>query len=59
MAPISLETTEDKFLITVDKKSVTAVFVMQLVERLRMEYLAEKSNFKGDIKELGEVIKTD
>ena len=57
MEAISLETTDDKFLITVDKNSFKPEFVMQLVERLRIEQLAEKTNFVADIEQLGEEIK--
>ena len=57
MEAISLETTDDKFLLTVDKNSFKPEFVMQLVERLRIEQLAEKTNFDADIEQFGEEIK--
>lgn len=59
MEAISLETTEDKVLITVDKSSISPDFVIRLVEQLRMEYLAQKVNFSGDIEKVGENIKSD
>ena len=57
MEAISLETKEDKFLITLDKKSFSQEFVMQIVDRLRMENLAEKVDFGNDIEDMGEEIK--
>jgi hypothetical protein len=59
MEAISLETTDKKFLITVDKTSLRPEFVMQLIERLRIEQLAEKADFKNDIELLGEDVKSN
>lgn len=59
MEAISLETTDDQFLIRVDKNSLKPEFVMRLIERLRMEQLAEKVNFNSDIEQLGEDIKAE
>lgn len=59
MEAISLETKDDKFLITLDKNSFSQEFVMQVVDRLRMENLAEKVAFADDIENLGEEIKTE
>ena len=59
MDAISLETKDDKFLITVDKNSFNQEFVMQLIDRLRMEYLAEKVNVSSDIESLGDEIKAE
>jgi hypothetical protein len=59
MEAIILETKDDKFLITLDKNSFSQEFVMQIVDRLRMENLAEKVAFADDIENLGEEIKAD
>jgi len=59
MEAISLETQDDKFLITVDKNSFNKEFVIQLIDRLQMEYLAEKVDFSDDIENLGEDIKAE
>lgn len=59
MEAISLETTKDKVLITVDKSSISTDFVIRLVEQLRMEYLAQKVNFNEDLEKVAEDIKSD
>lgn len=59
MEAIHLETTDDKFLITVDKNLFDQEFVMRLVERLHLEYLAEKINFNNDMEKFGEDIKSE
>lgn len=59
MEAITLETKDEKFLITVDKNSFNQEFVMQLIDRLRTEYLAEKVDFAGDIETVGEEIKAE
>ncbi len=41
MKAITLETKDEKFLITVYKNSFDHEFIMQLIDRLRTEYLAE------------------
>lgn len=58
MNAISLETTNDKFLISVDKTTLDEKFVVELIEHLRMEQLAQKINFSEDIEVLGEEIKS-
>lgn len=59
MEAISLETTDDQFLIRVDKNSLKPEFVMHLIERLRVEQLAEKVNFNSNIEQLAEDIKAE
>jgi hypothetical protein len=59
MEAISLETTDEKFLITIDKGSLDAEFVRRLIERLRIEYLAEKVEFDEEIEIIGEDIKSE
>jgi hypothetical protein len=59
MEAISLETTDEKFLITIDKGSLDAEFVRRLIERLRIEYLAEKVGFDEEIEIIGEDIKSE
>jgi hypothetical protein len=57
MQVIDLQTTGDKFLISVDKRLVGKEFMLNLVERIRLEYLAQKVDFDGDMESLGEEIK--
>lgn len=59
MEAISLETTDEKFLITIDKSFLDAVFVRRLIERLRLEYLAEKVGFDEEIEIIGKDIKAE
>ena len=57
MTPLSLETTADRYIISIDKNTLDTDFVIQLIERLRMEQPARKIDFDEDIEELGKVIK--
>ena len=59
MNSIDLQSTNDKFVISIDKNIVDKVFLFDLLERLRIEYLAKKVNFDEGIVELGEDIKSD
>jgi len=59
MDAINLQSTNDKFVISIDKNMVDKVFLFNLLERLRVEYLAKKVNFDDGIVELGEDIKSD
>ncbi|HEX8460296.1 MAG TPA: hypothetical protein VF623_02655 [Segetibacter sp.] len=59
MEAISLETNDEKFLITIDRDSMSKEFVVSLIERLRLEHLAQKAEFKDEIEKLGDDIKAD
>ncbi len=59
MQNIELETTDNKFLISIDKDSVDKEFLLNLIEKIRLEYLANKVNFDESIEDLGEEIKAD
>lgn len=59
MEAISVESGKDKWLITVDANALDKDFVISLVEKLRLEYLAQKTNFDEEIESFGEEIKTD
>ena len=59
MDAISVNTTPDKFVISIDKSFLKEDFVLNLVERLRMEYLAEAIDFNADIEKMGDTMKTD
>ena len=45
----TLQTIDDKFVITIDKNSVNKVFLLQLLEKIRLEYLAQQVNFDESI----------
>ena len=59
MQVIDLQTTNDKFLISIDKCLVGKEFLLNLVEKIRLEYLAQKVDFDESIEHLGEAIKDE
>ncbi len=54
---ISVDTSEDRFIISIDKKVMTKDVLLQFIDNLRLEFLANKVNFDESIEELGEEIK--
>jgi hypothetical protein len=52
-----IESTDQNILITLDKNMVSIDFLTELMERLRIEYLAEKVDFSEDILEIADKIK--
>jgi hypothetical protein len=59
MTSIHLDTSTDKYLISIDKKALDKTWLIKLVERLRVEELAQQFDFDEDIEDLGEQIKAD
>jgi hypothetical protein len=59
MQAIDLQTTNDKFLISIDKNSIDKEFLLNLIEKIRLEYLVRKVDFDESIEDLGEEIKAD
>ena len=59
MQVIDLQTASDKFLISIDKRLVGKELLLNLVEKIRLEYLAQKVDFDESVEELGEEIKDD
>ncbi len=57
MEAISINTTSEKFVISLDKGLFQADYVLNLVEKLRMEHLAQSVNFGKDIEDIGIEIK--
>ncbi len=57
MNPITVDSSGERFLISVDKSFMDKVFLVELVERIRIEYLAQKINFDNELQNLGEDIK--
>jgi hypothetical protein len=56
MSAIQLTTTNERFLISVNRDSIKQEVLLRLLERLRIEMLAEKVNFDESIEEVGEEI---
>ncbi len=59
MKSVTLDSSEDRFIISIDKNAVNKDALLQFLENLRLEALAEKVDFEEDIEDLGEKIKTD
>ncbi len=59
MQAIDVQTTDDRVLISLDREMIDREFVVELVDRLRLEYLARKVDFDEEIEQLGEEIKAN
>ncbi len=59
MTSIHLETKQDKYLISIDKATFDKEWLLRLIERLRMEELAQQFDFGEEIEQVGEEIKSD
>lgn len=57
MTSIHLDTYQDKYMISIDMKSIDKAWVLKFIEKLRMEELAQQFDFEEDIESLGEEIK--
>lgn len=57
MQAINIETTNDRFLISIDRNLVTKEMLQRLLNQLRLEYLAQRVDFDESIEEFGEEIK--
>ena len=56
---IELETTKERYIISVDKNAVNQDTIHDLINRLRLEYLLEKADFQEDINSIGDEIKAN
>ncbi len=57
MEAIQIQSTENKIRILVDKNVVDIDFLVDLMEQLRIEYLAKKIDFSEDIISIGDDMK--
>lgn len=57
MKSVSIDTSEDRFIISIDKNLINRDLLFQFVDNLRVEFLANKIGFDGEIEILGEEIK--
>lgn len=57
MRTVTVESSGDRFIISIDKKSIDKDLLLQLIDNLRLESLADKVDFSEEIEELGEEIK--
>lgn len=58
MRAINIETGEKDFLIRIDKNLIDKDFLLELVDRIRFEYLIKKADFPEEIEKLGDEIKS-
>lgn len=56
MNAIDIQNQPDRYVISIDKKAVNQEFVLELLERLQLEQLAQKIDFDDSIQTLGEEI---
>lgn len=59
MEAVTLETQNDRFLISIDRNYVDQDFLIRLIERIKLEHLVQKADFDESIEALGEKIKSD
>lgn len=57
MKSISFNSSKDRFIISIDKNAISKDLLLQFIDNLRLEFLAQKINFDESIEELGEEIK--
>jgi len=57
MKSITFDTLEDRFVISIEKKLVAKDRLLQLLDHLRVELLADKVDFNTQMDELDETIK--
>ncbi|MBL8205688.1 MAG: hypothetical protein JNM09_15745 [Blastocatellia bacterium] len=57
MQAINVETTADRFLISIDKNLMTKEMLLRLLNQLRLESLAQRVDFDESVEDLGEEIK--
>ena len=59
MTTIRLNSDQDRYTISVGKNAFGKAWLIDLVERLRMEELANQFGFDESVEEIGEQIKAD
>ena len=59
MKAITLTTTDDRFLVSIDKKYIDKGILLDLIEKIRIEHLANKLDFDESIEVLGEEFKEE
>lgn len=59
MKAINLEANDTTYLLSIDKNAIDKDVLLDLIERIRLEYLIKKADFDESIEELGEEIKAE
>ncbi len=57
MKSISIDTSSDRFIISIDKNLINKDLLLQFVDNLRIEFIAQKVDLDEEIELLGEEIK--
>ncbi len=57
MQAINVETTADRFLISIDRNLYTKEMLLRVLNQFRLESLAQQVDFEESIEDLGEEIK--
>lgn len=57
MKSITVDSSTDNFIITIDKKAINKDLLLKFIDNLRLEFLAQRVNFDEGIEELGKEIK--
>lgn len=56
MNAINIQNQPDRYVISIDKNSVSSEFMIDLLERLQLEQLAQKIDFDDSILDIGQEI---
>ena len=59
MKAVTIDSSSDRFIISIDKSLVDKEVILRFLENLRLEFLAQKVDFGEDIEKLGDEIKAD
>lgn len=59
MRAVILDSSEDRFIISIDRNSISKDVLLQFLENLRLEALAERVDFEEEIEDWGEELKKD
>jgi len=57
MKSILVDSSEDRFIVSIDKKLINKEQLLQFIDNLRMEFLAQKADFTEDIEIVAEELK--
>ena len=57
MKSVSIDTLDDRFIISIDRKLISKDKLLQFLDNLRLEFVATQVNFDDSIEEIGEEIK--
>lgn len=59
MDAITLETREDRFLISIGRDYLDKDTITRLIDRIKLEHLVSKADFDSSVEDMGEHMKAD